>query len=232
MYHGSGARQISLSQVAASMHDNTLRQVRRVAEKARRKDPASAVCCWLRYFVLGDGKSTWWWWSWSWSWSWWSWWWGGGWWWWRWRWWWWWWAHNCFWNILCSYEPDENGISNVDMFDWWFRAASVGFVEEEETEADVLGLLEFRECEMRQLELSLGESVTWFKTLGGHWMALPLLAFNLLIRCCICCAWAITSLRLYVWSFETHQKSRGLNCKATLYFGNVFDSTHGVPSLP
>ena len=45
MYHGSGARQISLSQVAASMHDNTLRQVRRVAEKARRKDPASAVCC-------------------------------------------------------------------------------------------------------------------------------------------------------------------------------------------
>lgn len=30
--------------------------------------------------------------------------------------------------------------------------------QEEETEADVLGLLEFRECEMRQLELSLGES--------------------------------------------------------------------------
>lgn len=32
------------------------------------------------------------------------------------------------------------------------------FFQEEETEADVLGLLEFRECEMRQLELSLGES--------------------------------------------------------------------------
>eukprot|EP00434_Breviolum_minutum_P001219 symbB.v1.2.001067.t1/scaffold33.1/size517934/19 len=32
--------------------------------------------------------------------------------------------------------------------------------KEEETEADVLGLLEFRECEMRQLELSLGESAT------------------------------------------------------------------------
>ena len=46
-------------------------------------------------------------------------------------------------------------------------------VEEEETEADVLGLLEFRECEMRQLELSLGESVTWFEA-----------SFNLLIRCC------------------------------------------------
>ena len=69
------------------------------------------------------------------------------------------------------------------MFDCWFGAACAGFVEEEETEADVLGLLEFRECEMRQLELSLGESVTWL-TLGGHWIALPLLSFNLLSTCC------------------------------------------------
>ncbi|CAK9024446.1 Lipase_3 domain-containing protein [Durusdinium trenchii] len=32
--------------------------------------------------------------------------------------------------------------------------------KEEECEADVLGLLEFRECEMRQVELSLGEADT------------------------------------------------------------------------
>ncbi|CAL1150849.1 unnamed protein product [Cladocopium goreaui] len=40
--------------------------------------------------------------------------------------------------------------------------------KEEETEADVLGLLEFRECEMRQLELSLGESGTAGGQMGNN----------------------------------------------------------------
>eukprot|EP00435_Cladocopium_sp_Y103_P027908 s3315_g6.t3 len=40
--------------------------------------------------------------------------------------------------------------------------------KEEETEADVLGLLEFRECEMRQLELSLGESGTAGVQMGDN----------------------------------------------------------------
>lgn len=40
--------------------------------------------------------------------------------------------------------------------------------KEEETEADVLGLLEFRECEMRQLELSLGESGTAGGQMGDN----------------------------------------------------------------
>ena len=62
--------------------------------------------------------------------------------------------------------------------------------QEEETEADVLGLLEFRECEMRQLQLSLGESV------GDHRIRWPLLFYTCNVNvnegpwgdCTLCCS--------------------------------------------